>query len=1741
MANMKQVDKRLESNLAEFMLTAARVCPNDVCVETETASYTFKQMVGMTESIRSALCAAIRVWETSGGSKPASQRACAVPEFFEKRPDEHIITIVLDRGAVCLAAMHAAMLERCAYNTFDTMEPRDKLLSWIEVAQPPVILCSKAVMFRLGWFEDCWLSGKSPSIVLDAEKVADRGQVSCRAQPPDIVASKGERLGDLDRLCYVIFTSGSTGKPKAVMIQNQSACNVVRVWSDFVGLRKEDRMAQMASMAFDVHVLEVYGALYAKCPMVVCPNMTKRSGPDLLKWMTAKNISCASVVPSLLRSIGGSGGHGSCLPDLRLLDVGGEALGRDVLEDWAPGRQLFNTYGPTECSVVCTGCEVKVGDSVTIGWDLPSYRNLVLDQDTHQPVPDGQRGVLFTFGIGLARGYLDDEAKTLAKFLHLQQGRAYNTGDVVSVDEMGRFNYHGRADWQVKVRGIRIELEALEEAISNVPGVAHCEARLVDGTKLALIVSGTDLQEALLKETAAKLGKGYQLDLVKLCENTCWKFNTSGKLVRNHVQLTPLASGVQDGSLANAKQDGSATYDRSKSSDRLELDIASCLAPLVTARDSWDHNSHFIDDLGIDSTGFGKLIMSMRKNAALSMVDLATLFRNPSVRELASYVKQKGMEKDSEEQELKTHYTLSLRSKLPRGSETDIADLFLTRVQGQPHAIVTEAFGASSTYMQTFHKAAGIQDVLRKSLKATSRSHARGASKRMTTVRAEPPCASSGIVSCMSPLLADSEDAPASEEGVIHGETESVVVVILPPCPDALSSMVAVWMERHTVCIIPPRLPREQIAACLEQVQPAAIITNNTVACSLELSDLIADLPDLCVILDVTTAPAVASHTISALRPFPELGAELCAITLDLANGSAVDPKLTLLGHGDVLELISTETQRLKLGPGARRIGEGKLLDLACVLAGGTVVYLPALNQHGSSSDAPSLSSLLCGFPCSANYSQVEFVPAQQSCIVGLNGKSSEMILDTSEGPRDMLLPSRTPIEINHDLCAVGSFFLVESHEQPEASESALPWLCFFVQTFAMMLAPLYRAAYLIVFIDLIMPKIEHLPLPKMLVTLMAVALAQEVAFLWFLILWKWCVIGRYKEGKHCLYSWYYLQHWLVNFVAEKSLVCNLSAASSPLPPGFCIDGQSFLRNVMLNALGADVSLSAIVTVGVVGFDCVRIGPMASVHGPRHLSAVTFSRNLMSVGHLDIGAGACVHPAAVIPPGTRMLPGSQVEPLSAVRVNSLVSGVWSGVPAKQIEKGDSNRIPTISDSNWFSVQMAMASIFAFAWQLAVEATTIMLIILIFKYADDTPAIFALMIALLDFFGIAGYLVFSIAVCRLLPATRVPMDLPLHSWRAQLALLKLRLASACSKMLGDASVQAAFVRACGAEVGAGCHMAEQVLLPDTLSVGDNCFFASSNVLTSLIVDQGRVQIKTRTEFGSDVFVGNGNIIRAGLPSNSLAGLRTFIAELPEGAGAFFGNPPMRFARPTAKYDEEIASTGAQACWQQFSTSILDVFLWKMLKSMELPVWYLTCEYILQDGGLDYLWSIPCRVPCRLLLFLITEMLVWWLMNQVATSLYHDELPLSNHLYSRVVTGWYRALSIRRDFPCPFSVQGTSWYAHYLRLLGAHVGKGFFCPTHECTDDPAFARFGDNVTMDYDASMRQHTFEDSTLKWGPREVGNGTTLMQGSLLATSSTGEDVVLGLGSVTWKGLVLESRQHYEGAPAKAVDMVRLP
>lgn len=272
---------------------------------------------------------------------------------------------------------------------------------------------------------------------------------------------------------WIIFTSGSTGTPKGVAITHRSAAAFVdgeASWfllsSPGGPLGPDDRVLAGLSVAFDASCEEMWLAWGNGACLVPAPRSLVRSGMDLGPWLIRQGITVVSTVPTLVGLW-----PDEALAQVRLLILGGEACPQDVVDRLATDeREVWNTYGPTEATVVSCGARLHAGETVTIGEPLAGWDLAVVDPEGH-PVPDGEVGELLIGGVGLGR-YLDP-AKDAEKYAPAPQvgwERAYRSGDHVRVGPAG-IEFVGRIDDQVKIGGRRIELGEVDSHVAALPEV----------------------------------------------------------------------------------------------------------------------------------------------------------------------------------------------------------------------------------------------------------------------------------------------------------------------------------------------------------------------------------------------------------------------------------------------------------------------------------------------------------------------------------------------------------------------------------------------------------------------------------------------------------------------------------------------------------------------------------------------------------------------------------------------------------------------------------------------------------------------------------------------------------------------------------------------------------------------------------------------------------------------------------------------------------------------------------------------------------------------------------------------------------------------------------------------------------------------------------------------------------------------------------------------------------------------
>ncbi|MFD0361854.1 Pls/PosA family non-ribosomal peptide synthetase [Nocardia sp. GCM10030253] len=279
---------------------------------------------------------------------------------------------------------------------------------------------------------------------------------------------------------WIIFTSGSTGTPKGVAVTHRNAAAFVdaeaRLFLRDAPIGPGDRVLAGLSVAFDASCEEMWLAWRNGACLVPAPRALVRTGADLGPWLVRREISIVSTVPTLAATW-----PAEALDPVRLLIFGGEAVPPELAERLAGNedsdREVWNTYGPTEATVVACAALLDGSFPVRIGLPLDGWDLTVVDA-AGNPVDEGESGELVIGGVGLAR-YLDP-AKDAEKYAPLESvgwDRAYRSGDLVRNDSEGLV-FLGRADDQIKLGGRRIELGEIDNALQHLPGVTGAAAAI---------------------------------------------------------------------------------------------------------------------------------------------------------------------------------------------------------------------------------------------------------------------------------------------------------------------------------------------------------------------------------------------------------------------------------------------------------------------------------------------------------------------------------------------------------------------------------------------------------------------------------------------------------------------------------------------------------------------------------------------------------------------------------------------------------------------------------------------------------------------------------------------------------------------------------------------------------------------------------------------------------------------------------------------------------------------------------------------------------------------------------------------------------------------------------------------------------------------------------------------------------------------------------------------------------------
>jgi amino acid adenylation domain-containing protein len=395
-----------------------------------------------------------------------NERANQLAEVLRERgvkPNDRV-GLALSRSIEVIVALLGALKAGAAYVPLNPEHPKERLSFQLSQSQASVVISNAGSI-------DSELNFHGTT--LDLELHRDLLNAAPKTNPGNNARS--------ENLAYVIYTSGSTGVAKGVAVQHRNLVNYSEFILRLLAVDRPLHFATVTTITADLGNTCIFPALLSGGCLHVLSYDVAMEGELFKKYVAQRPIDVLKIVPSHLQALLATDPNGEILPSKFLL-LGGEAFSWELakkISELRPDCQVFNHYGPTETTVGCMtfklgGVQVdRNSGTVPIGRPIANTRAYVLNECL-QPQPDGVAGELFIGGAGVSTGYLNQPAETSSRFIAdpftAETGaRLYRTGDRVRSLRDGNFEFLGRIDNQIKVRGFRVEPGEIETVLSMHP------------------------------------------------------------------------------------------------------------------------------------------------------------------------------------------------------------------------------------------------------------------------------------------------------------------------------------------------------------------------------------------------------------------------------------------------------------------------------------------------------------------------------------------------------------------------------------------------------------------------------------------------------------------------------------------------------------------------------------------------------------------------------------------------------------------------------------------------------------------------------------------------------------------------------------------------------------------------------------------------------------------------------------------------------------------------------------------------------------------------------------------------------------------------------------------------------------------------------------------------------------------------------------------------------------------------
>ncbi|WED43930.1 amino acid adenylation domain-containing protein [Legionella cardiaca] len=587
-------------------------------------------------------------------------------------PGSHV-AICTDQEIHLIVGLLAILKTGAAYIPIDSNYPSSHIQFILSDSDSTLALASSSVKSKM---QNCCDSQNVPLIIFD-----------------DLIATAAHESRDdfnfanstPNSLAYIIYTSGTTGKPKGVMVPHRGINRLVNS-TNYIQITTKDRVAQAASISFDAATFEIWGALLNGATLVGAPHHILLNVDLFSQFLVDKNITVLWLTSALFNQYASI--NPSMFNKLSYLLVGGDVLNAErimnVMQcDKGAPQNILNGYGPTENTTFTTTYSIipqKEGyQSIPIGKPIANTTVYILDNHL-EPTPIGAPGELYTGGDGVALGYLNRPEITDSRFipnLYDAQGtsKLYKTGDIVRWMPDGNIDYLSRQDNQIKIRGFRVELEAIYSILLHHEAVTQCAVRVYENEKhqksiVAYLVLKTETPVTQIQQYMSTQLPGYMIPSFFIIIDSI-PLTLNGKV--NFEKLPP-----PDFASHSLRAEYVAPH------TQIEKNIEKIWSELFELDQVGIHDSFF--DLGGHSLMVTQLVLKIKEHLQYDL-PLQQFLENPTIYHLAQLI-EANLNTEKKPSSLATHWQFDIELNLSHSINElepfsfDVQSVLLTGANG---------------------------------------------------------------------------------------------------------------------------------------------------------------------------------------------------------------------------------------------------------------------------------------------------------------------------------------------------------------------------------------------------------------------------------------------------------------------------------------------------------------------------------------------------------------------------------------------------------------------------------------------------------------------------------------------------------------------------------------------------------------------------------------------------------------------------------------------------------------------------------------------------------------------------------------------------------------------------------------------------------------------------------------------------------------------------------------------------